>query len=168
MIRTTFSRTFRKDDEREGFQQTELDSVDDVEQQLSVYDDKMARAIQRYKENYQKKSVPRTLYYTDDNDNLVNRVEEHLINQKMREEKIKESCIVKNWNKIKLIENHRHKRQKHAYSSSHERKVNLEVKFGNVQEKVNKMNKDFEKFRKQKLKSYQDKQRSIEEQKSNM
>lgn len=53
-----------------------------------MYDDRMHRATQRYWENYEKKAIPRTLYYTDDNDNLVNKVEETLQHQRIQEEKV--------------------------------------------------------------------------------
>lgn len=63
-------------------------SIEDIDSQMNMYDDKMHRATQRYWENYEKKAVPRTLYYTDENDNLVNKVEETLQHHKLLDEKV--------------------------------------------------------------------------------
>jgi hypothetical protein len=159
-------KTFRKDEKDDRLQRSETYSSNNVDKQLIAYGDKMAKAGQRYNENYQKKSVPKTLYYVDDNDDLINRVEEHLKNQRKVEEKKKEQHILKSWNKMKLIEKNRHNRIRQVHSTVNHRKASHEEKYNHAQEKLHQMSKDFEKFRKSKFKNYQDKQRSMEEQKN--
>lgn len=72
---------------------------------------------------------------------------------------------MKNWNKLKLIEKHRSKRDQHKRSVER-RKITREEKFNQVLQKQQELQKDFEKYRKQKLRKFNQKEKEIEDQKS--
>jgi DNA repair exonuclease SbcCD ATPase subunit len=125
----------------------------------------MEKAKERHNELYKKMSVPRTLYYVNENNELVNKVEETVNHHKVQSKKQQESCLIKNWNKVKLIEKHRTKREQNK-SSIEQKRFSREEKFSQVQQKQGEIQKQFEKIRKHKLKKFSDKIKEIEEQKS--
>lgn len=163
-MRSTFSKSLR--DPNSTIRNTDNQNFDqDIEDRLKSYDSKMERAKERHDEVYKKKSVPRTLYYLNDNNELVNKVEETVNHHKVQFKKQQENCLIKNWNKVKLIEKHRSKREQNKRSIEHKR-FSREEKFSHVQQKQSEIQKQFEKLRKQKLKKFSDKIKDIEEQKS--
>ena len=48
------------------------------------------KARKRHEEICNKKSVPKTVYYVDDNNNLINKIDEVVEHQKVKNEEIKQ------------------------------------------------------------------------------
>lgn len=91
-LRSTFTQSLRRDDmvSSNMMKQTDLSFADEINQKLVFYDDKVGKARKRHDEICNKKSVPKTVYYLDNNNNLVNRIDEIVNNQKAKNEEMKE------------------------------------------------------------------------------
>ena len=146
--------------------QTDSSFGDDIDQRLNTYDDKVIKARKRHEEIWNKKSIPKTVYYIDDNNNLVNKIDEIVENQKAKNEEQKQKWFIRNVEKAIKIEKLRTKRVKSINREIEKNKTTREIKFNTVLNNTIKFNHDFEQFRKNKFKKYNDKAKAIEEQKN--
>lgn len=165
-FRGTLSVMMSRDyDNSRGMTPSSPNTIDDIDQQLNIYDDRMQKAKKRYEEICSQRARPNSLYYFDDNNILVNKVDETVNNQKIRVEEMKEKSLMRNISKAKAIEKMRAKREGKLKKCAELHKVTREEKFNTVHLNNERLNQEFEKFRKTKLQKFREKQRSIEEQK---
>lgn len=128
--------------------QTDTGFNDEIGQKLNFYDDKVGKARKRHEEICSKKAVPKTVYYIDSSNNLVNKIDEIVNNQRAKNEEAKEKSFIRNVEKALKIEKLRTKRMKSINRDVEKNKTTREVKFNTVMNNTMKFNHDFEQFRK--------------------
>jgi len=160
------SKSFRKSFYNSTLHENNDRSDEEVVDHLSKINEKLKKAELRHSEKLEQ-YYPKTLYYRDESDNLINKVEETLSQARLQEKKDIEKSIVKNWNKVKLIEKHKKRKEENKFSIR-QRKVSREEKFQQVQQKQHQIQKQYDRTCRQKLSKYDDKQKKIEQQKNIM
>lgn len=143
--------------------QSDNSKGEDIDSQLNMYDDRIQKAKKRYEEICRQKQRPSSIYYFDENNNLVNKIDETVKNQKVRNEETKEMVLMRNVNKAINIEKLRLRRENKIKRAVEKHKTQREEKFMSVKNNSVKINQEFDQHMRNKLKKYREKQKSIEE-----